>query len=325
MNIKTKRILVTGAGGFIGSHLVERLINLGIKTRAFVRYVSSGNCGWLDESPVRQDIEIFRGDITDALSVRQSMKSIDVVFHLAALIGIPYSYHAPFSYLQTNIEGTLNILQAALESETHVIYISTSEVYGTPLTIPISEEHPLQAQSPYSATKIAAEKIAESFYRAFQLPVTIIRPFNTYGPRQSGRAIIPTIMIQALRDSEIRLGNPYPTRDFTYVSDTVEGIIKAAENPEHAGKIFNLGTNKEISISELVKKISALLDMQLKIVSDKQRQRRTSSEVERLKSDYTKASQLLGYKPIISLDEGLAKYLDWLKLNLNRYNTNYAI
>src|SRR6185295_13154757 len=261
MNWSDKKVLVTGAGGFIGSHLTERLVELGAKTRAFVRYSSTGAWGWLDQSPLKNDVEVVLGDIRDQDTVIHALAGVDIVFHLAALIAIPYSYQAPLSYVRTNVEGTLNVLQAAQRVESElVVHTSTSEVYGTARTVPIDENHPLQGQSPYSATKIGADKIVEAFNLSFGLPAITVRPFNTYGPRQSARAVIPTIVTQALEGAEIRLGNLEPTRDLNYVLDTVEGFVKAAETPEAVGHVINLGTGQEISIRELAEKILKLLD-----------------------------------------------------------------
>ncbi|MGI6285526.1 SDR family NAD(P)-dependent oxidoreductase [Neomoorella humiferrea] len=255
------RILVTGAGGFIGSHLTERLVKEGHKVRAFVHYNSSNTWGWLEESEVKDDIEVFAGDIRDYDSVRAAMRGIEVVFHLAALIGIPYSYVTPVAYIRTNIEGTYNICQAAREEGVRrVIHTSTSEVYGTARYVPIDEEHPLQAQSPYAASKIGADHVALSFYRSFDLPVTVVRPFNTYGPRQSARAVIPAIITQLLSgQEEIKLGNLAPTRDFNFVADTVNGFIRAGMATNTVGEVVNIGSGREISIGDLVELIGQLI------------------------------------------------------------------
>ena len=278
MNWNGKRVLVTGAGGFIGSHLAERLAELGAHTRAMVRYTSDGNWGWLDSSPRKDDMEVMLGDIRDRDSVRQAMRDVDQVFHLAALIAIPYSYHAPDSYVQTNVVGTLNVLQTARDSGIErVVHTSTSEVYGTANYVPIDENHPLQGQSPYSATKIAADKMAEAYYLSFGLPVTTVRPFNTYGPRQSARAIIPTVITQCLAGNVVRLGNLDPTRDLNFVSDTVEGFLRIAASQQAVGKAINLGSGREISIGELAMLIARQIGREITIECEDQRIRHTSS------------------------------------------------
>lgn len=315
------RVLVTGAGGFIGSHLTERLVELGASVRAFVHYNSLGRWGWLDASSVKEKFEVVVGDISDRDCVRNAVQSVDVVFHLAALIGIPYSYQAPSSYVQTNIVGTLNVLQSALEvGVERVVHTSTSEAYGTAQYVPIDENHPLQGQSPYSATKIGADKLAESFYRSFDLPVATIRPFNTYGPRQSARAIIPTVISQALTKSELRLGNLSPLRDLNFVADTVEGFLHVADNPKAIGEVINIGTGKEISIESLVELIIEIMGKDLRVDSDDQRVRPNASEVDRLCADITKARELLGWQPMYSLKEGLQKTVNWIAENLETYS-----
>lgn len=320
MNWKSKRVLVTGAGGFIGSHLTECLVELGAHTRAFVHYNSLGRWGWLDHSPVKSQIEVVAGDITDRDSVAKAVDGIDIVFHLAALIGIPYSYHAPLSYLRTNIEGTLNILRTALdENVERVVHTSTSEAYGTAQYVPIDEKHPLQGQSPYSATKIGADKLAEAFHLSFGLPVATIRPFNTYGPRQSDRAVIPTIITQALTQPEIKLGNLIPTRDFNYVLDTVAGFISMASTPKAVGEVINIGSGKEISIGDLVQMTLDLLDKNIPIVSKSQRMRPEPSEVDRLCADNSKAKELLDWEPKYSLEKGLKETIIWLEENNDKY------
>ncbi len=320
MNWTNKTVLVTGAGGFIGSHLTEQLVELGASTRALVHYNSFGSWGWLDQSLVKNDIEVIQGDIRDQDSIQRATAGVDVVFHLAALIAIPYSYHAPLSYVRTNVEGTLNILQSAVRNEVGlVVHTSTSEVYGTARTVPISESHPLQSQSPYSASKIGADKIAESYHLSFGLPVVTVRPFNTYGPRQSARAVIPTIITQALDDEPIRLGNIEPTRDLNFVSDTAAGFIRAAESEKAVGQVINLGTGKEISIGHLAALILKSLGKNLTIVTEDRRVRPEKSEVERLCADASKARELLGWAPKYSLEEGLAETINWIQENNERF------
>jgi dTDP-glucose 4,6-dehydratase len=322
-----KKVLVTGAGGFIGSHLTERLVELGACTRAFVHYNSMGTWGWLDHSPLKKEIEIIAGDITDRDSLRKIVKGTEVVFHLAALIGIPYSYHAPLSYVRTNMEGTLNVLEAALEANVeYVVHTSTSEVYGTAQYVPIDEHHPLQGQSPYSATKIGADKMAEAFYCSFGLPVVTVRPFNTYGPRQSARAIIPTIIIQCMTRESIRLGNLSPTRDFNYVADTVEGFICAAQSQQAIGETINIGSGEEIAIGDLAQRIIHLMDQTVEIECQGERIRPEWSEVERLCAANDRAKELLGWKPRYSLDAGLRLTIDWIGDHLEYYRPDtYAI
>ena len=310
----SRTVLVTGAGGFIGSHLTERLVALGAKTRGLIRYNAANASGWLERSPVRDDVEIVPGDVRDRDSLRQAVRGVDVIFHLAALIGIPYSYHAPVSYLRTNAEGTLNILQAALDAGVKlVVHTSTSEVYGTARYVPIDEQHPLQGQSPYSASKIAADKIVEAFHCSFGLPVVTARPFNTYGPRQSARAVIPTIITQALTGSEIRLGSLAPRRNFNYVADTVDGFIRLAECPQAVGEVVNLGSEQDLSIGELVDELLRLLGKTVPVVCEPDRQRPEPSEVERLCADNRKAKTLLGWAPRTPLREGLSATIDWVR------------
>jgi NAD dependent epimerase/dehydratase len=317
---KNRRVLVSGAGGFIGSHLAERLAELGAETRCYVRYTSHGSCGWLANSPHRSQFEIHYGDIRDCESVIRASKGMDVIFHLAALIGIPYSYNSPRSYVQTNIEGTLNVLEAArLHGIERLICTSTSEVYGSAQYVPIDESHPLQGQSPYSATKIGADKIAESYYLSFGLPVTIARPFNTYGARQSARAVIPAIITQALSQSSIKLGNLNATRDFNFVSDTVEGFLAVAETPATIGKTLNFGSGTETPIGELAETILDLIGKRCPIHVEEARLRPESSEVERLCADSRLLSDITGWKSRISLREGLARTIDWMERNLDTY------
>lgn len=328
MNWQGKRVVVTGAGGFIGSHLTEALIALGADTRAMVHYRGDGSRGWLDHSQSRNEIETIAGDIRDRDSVAQAVQGRDVVFHLAALIAIPYSYASPLSYVRTNIEGTANVLQVAKqEGVERVVHTSTSEVYGTARYVPIDEEHPLQGQSPYSASKIAADKLAEAFHLSFGLPVATIRPFNTYGPRQSARAVIPTIITQALTEPEVHLGNLEPTRDFNYVDDMVEGFIRIAEHPDAVGQVINIGSGKEISIGNLA---SVILDLvgrkDVPIICDDKRLRPDGSEVERLCANNHKANETLGWYPRHTLEEGLTLTIEWIKNNLERYRVGaYAI
>jgi NAD dependent epimerase/dehydratase len=321
LNWAGKRVLVTGAGGFIGSHLVERLARSGAETRALVHYNAQGAAGWLDRAALRNEVEVLAGDIADRDSVRQAMTGVEIVFHLAALIAIPYSYHAPASYVRTNIEGTLNVLQAARELEIErVVHTSTSEVYGTARYVPIDEAHPLQGQSPYSASKIGADKLAEAFHLSFGVPVVTVRPFNTFGPRQSARAVIPTIITQCLAGvSAIRLGSLHPTRDLNYVSNTVEGFLQAASVSEAIGKTINLGSGREISIGELAETIARLVQVDVRIEQDEQRLRPEGSEVERLLADNSLAQALLGWKPAVSLEEGLTLTIEWMREHLDMY------
>ncbi|MFC8685120.1 NAD-dependent 4,6-dehydratase LegB [Brevibacillus porteri] len=319
MNLKGKKILVTGSDGFIGSHLTERLVQEGYDVRAFVNYNSFNSWGWLDHSPqeIVSQVEIFSGDIRDPHGVKKAMDNCDVVMHLAALIAIPYSYHSPDTYVDTNIKGTLNIMQAARELEVEkVIHTSTSEVYGTAKFVPITEEHPLQGQSPYSASKIGADQMAMSFYSSFGLPVSIIRPFNTYGPRQSARAVIPTIITQiAAGQKTIKLGSLHPTRDFNYVKDTVSGFIAMAQSDRSVGEVINIGSNYEVSIGQTAEFIAELMGQDIEIVTEDKRLRPEKSEVERLWADNSKAKELLGWEPAYSGTEGfkrgLAETIEW--------------
>ena len=327
MNWSRKRVLVTGAGGFIGSHLCERLVALGARTRALVHYNAAGTWGWLDHSVCRDEIEILTGDIADRDSVKEAQAGMEIVFHLAALIAIPYSYHVPASYVRTNIEGTLNVLQAARElSVARVVHTSTSEVYGTARYVPIDESHPLQGQSPYSASKIGADKLAEAFHLSFDLPVVTVRPFNTFGPRQSARAVIPAIITQCLTYDTVSLGSLHPTRDLNYVANTVEGFLLAAASPEAVGRTINIGSGQEISIGDLAERIVRLVGRPVEIVCDPQRTRPQKSEVERLLADNALARELLGWKPSISFDDGLKLTVEWIKAHLDRYRSGvYAL
>ena len=318
LNCKSK-VLVTGADGFIGSHLVEELVRRGHSVRAFVLYNSFNSWGWLDHSSpeVKKSIEVFAGDIRDPYGVRTAMQGCDVVFHLAALIAIPYSYHSPDTYIDTNVKGTLNIVQAARDlCISKVVHTSTSEVYGTARFVPITEEHPLQGQSPYSASKIGADQIAMSFYSSFETPVATIRPFNTYGPRQSARAVIPTIITQiAHGERTLKLGAIHPTRDFNYVADTVDGFIAAAESEQSVGEIINLGSNYEISIGDTAHMIAEVMGADIEIETDEVRLRPEKSEVERLWADNSKAAELIGWTPryagLEGLKHGLLQTVEW--------------
>ncbi len=310
-----KTVLVTGADGFIGSHLVEKLIDEGHKVKAFVYYNSFNSWGWLDSFPKEKlaQLEIFAGDVRDPNGVRNAIKGIDIIYHLAALIAIPYSYHSPDSYVDTNIKGTLNILQAARDFNVERILVtSTSEVYGTAIYVPIDEKHPKQGQSPYSATKIGADAMADSFYRSFNLPVTIVRPFNTYGPRQSARAVIPTIITQLLSGkTEIKLGALHPTRDLLFVKDTVNGFVEIAKSTKTIGKEINIASQQEISIQDLAQKIIDSINPNAKIISDDIRLRPEKSEVERLLGSAGKIKSLTNWKPQFDLNEGLKQTIEW--------------
>lgn len=324
MELKNKRVFVTGADGFIGSHLVEALVGLGASVKALACYNSFNSWGWLEEIECQGKVEVVSGDIRDSHLVKGVTQGMDIIFHLAALIAIPYSYRAPDSYIDTNIKGTVNICQSALENGcSRVIHTSTSEVYGTAQYIPIDESHPLQPQSPYSASKIGADAIAMSFYHSFGLPVIISRPFNTYGPRQSARAIIPSLITQVAGGQEsIEVGNLTPTRDFNYVKDTVLGMVLLAQCDEAVGQVVNIGSNSEISIGELVKMITRLMNAKVTIISDPRRERPSSSEVFQLRCDNTLIKKLVGYSPAYSLEKGLSETICWLKKNLAKYKFN---
>ncbi|MCK5312547.1 MAG: NAD-dependent 4,6-dehydratase LegB [Desulfobacteraceae bacterium] len=319
MELKNKKILITGSDGFIGSHLTEKLIKKGYDVKAFVYYNSFNSWGWLDylSEKTKNNMEIFAGDIRDPFGINTAMKGCDVVFHLAALIAIPYSYHSPATYIDTNINGTLNVMQAAKEhSIDKIVHTSTSEVYGTAQFIPITEEHPLQGQSPYSASKIGADQIAFSFFSSFDVPVATIRPFNTYGPRQSLRAVIPTIITQiATGNRQIKLGAISPTRDFNFVDDIIDAFIKIAESDETSGKTFNAGSNFEISIGDTAKYIAQLMDKEIEIISEEERLRPDKSEVNRLWADNTKIKKQTGWNPkyagINGFKKGLEHCINW--------------
>lgn len=321
-----KTLLVTGADGFIGSHLTEELVKSGYKVKAFVYYNSFNTWGWLDTLPksTMEHVEVFTGDIRDPYGVKEAMKGCDAVFHLAALIAIPFSYHSPEAYVDTNIKGTLNVLQAARELDIErVLITSTSEVYGTAQYVPIDEKHPFQGQSPYSATKIGADRIAESFYRSFGLPVTIVRPFNTYGPRQSARAVIPTIITQLLGGKEeIKLGSLTPTRDFNYVKDTARGFIEIYRSDKTIGEEINIATQKEISIGELAEELIRQINPNACIVCDEQRLRPEKSEVNRLLGSNEKIHRLTDWRAEVSLQQGVAETIAFLRDNLERYKVD---
>lgn len=312
-----KKVLVTGAGGFIGSHLTELCVERGWQVRAFVHYNSRNSWGWLDHSSHKKNIEVMSGDIRDFDSVQNAMQGVDTVFHLAALIGIPYSYVSPLAYIQTNIVGTYNVIQNARQLDVeNILVTSTSETYGTAQFTPITEAHPAVGQSPYSATKISADEIAMSYFRSFDLPVKIVRPFNTYGPRQSARAIIPTVISQVLSgQKKIQLGNMTPTRDFTFVKDTANGFLAIAAADDLKGEATNIGMNKEISMGDLVKLIISLMKTDVEIVSDDERVRPGKSEVERLVCDSAKLAKHTDWKPAYDIQTGLLETIEWIKDN----------
>ncbi len=323
MNLKNKKILVTGSEGFIGSHLTERLVKLGANVTALVQYNSFNNWGWLDtfDKEILNNINVITGDIREYDNMKRAIKGQEMVFHLAALIAIPYSYLSPMAYVRTNVEGTTNVLEACRDYEVEkVVHTSTSETYGTALYVPIDEKHPMQGQSPYSASKIAADKMAESFYKSFNTPVATIRPFNTYGPRQSARAVIPTIITQILSGTkEIKLGSLTPTRDFNYVRDTVEAFIKVAESDKTVGQVVNVGSDYEISIGHLANKIIEIIRQDVNIICDEERLRPEKSEVNRLWADNTKIKKLTGWEPKYTLKEGLEETIHWIENNMKYY------
>ena len=326
MLLANQKILITGADGFIGSHLTEMLVKQGAHVRALSLYNSFNDWGWLEDTACLDQVEVVCGDVRDPNFCRDITKDIDVVFHLAALIAIPYSYVAPDSYVATNITGTLNMLQAARDNGVkRFLHTSTSEVYGTARYVPINEEHPLQPQSPYSATKIGADAIAMSFHNSFEMPLTIVRPFNTYGPRQSARAVIPTIITQILSGQKtIKLGSLHPTRDFNYVEDTCRGFVALAECDAAIGKTINIGSNKEIAVGDLVNLIAEITETKIDIQTDDQRKRPEQSEVERLWCDNRKIHELTGFEPHVGLREGLTRTVAWLRkpANLSKYKVN---
>lgn len=322
MDWQGKRVLVTGAGGFIASHLVERLVAEGARVRAFVRYNSRNDPGMLKLIPpdAFSQLEILQGDLRDNEAVRKAVQGMDTVFHLGALIAIPYSYVNPREVIDVNVMGTLNVLMAARDLGTRrVVHTSTSEVYGTAQYVPIDEKHPLQGQSPYSASKIGADRIAESFYRSFEVPVVTLRPFNTFGPRQSARAVIPTIITQALTSDEVKLGSLEPSRDFTFVADTIEGFLRVASANNVLGEEINLGNDNTIRIGDLAEKIFSIIGKSPKLIADPQRVRPGKSEVMKLWASNQKAKELIGWEPRVSLDEGLRRTVEWIRDHLNLY------
>ncbi len=329
MDWNKRKVLVTGAGGFIGSHLCEALIERGADVTAMIRYTSRGDWGNLEHlaDDKKNALKVIAGDVEDSHFVNRNVAGMDTVFHLAALIGIPYSYVAPASYVRTNIEGTVNILEAArVHGIRRVVQTSTSETYGTAIYTPIDEKHPLQPQSPYSASKIGSDMLADSFFRTFDLPVAIIRPFNTYGPRQSARAVIPSIITQAFAAPEIKLGSLAPIRDMTFVKDTARGFIHMAESDGAIGKVINIGNGRGISIGDLVVKILAIMNVKKPVVTDEQRNRPAASEVFELVCANAQADKILGWKPEISLDQGLQSTIDFIGKNLHLYKIgHYAV
>jgi NAD dependent epimerase/dehydratase len=323
MNISGKKVLVTGAEGFIGSHLTERLVELGADVTALVQYNSFNNWGWIDtfDTNVKNSINVVTGDIREYDGMKRIIKGNDIVFHLAALIAIPYSYQSPMAYIKTNIEGTANVLEACRDYDVQkIVHTSTSETYGTALYVPIDEKHPMQGQSPYSASKIGADKMAESFYKSFNTPVATLRPFNTYGPRQSARAVIPTIISQILSgNNEIKLGDLSPTRDFNFVKDTAEAFIKVAESDNTIGEVINAGSNYEISVKDTIDLIVKIIGKDVKIICDEQRLRPKNSEVNRLWADNKKIKELTGWAPQYDIESGLRATIEWMKDNLQYY------
>ncbi|MBL4938134.1 SDR family oxidoreductase [Clostridium sp. YIM B02515] len=326
MNLSGKKVLVTGSEGFIGSHLTEKLVELGAEVTALVQYNSFNNWGWIDtfHKDIKKSLNIVTGDIREYDGLKRVIKGQDVVFHLAALIAIPYSYSSPMAYVRTNVEGTTNVLEACREFGVEkIVHTSTSETYGTALYVPIDEKHPMQGQSPYSASKISADKMAESFYKSFNVPVATIRPFNTYGPRQSARAVIPTIISQILSGkTELKLGSLTPTRDFNYVKDTANAFIKVAESDSTIGEVVNAGSNYEISIGDTVRKIIEVIGKDVKVICDEERLRPEKSEVNRLWADNKKIKELTGWEPKYSLEQGLKETIEWIGNNLSYFKTD---
>jgi len=326
MDWNGKSVLITGAGGFVGSHLTEKLVETGARVRAFVRYNSRSDWGMLRLLPKHKlnEIEVFAGDLRDSQAIRRASQTAGIVFHLGSLIAIPYSYVHPRDTIETNVIGALNVMSAARETGVErIIHTSTSEVYGTALYVPMDEKHPLQGQSPYSASKIGADMVAESYHRSFGLPVSVIRPFNTFGPRQSARAVIPTIIIQALAAApNISLGSVFPTRDYTYVDDLVSAFIKIAESGDSIGEVINIGSGFETSIGDIAKKVLSILGIDKPIIIEDKRVRPTKSEVERLCCDNTKARRLLGWEPVINLETGLHKTIKWISENIDLYKAD---
>ena len=325
MNWKGRKVLVTGAGGFIGSHLVEALVKRGARTTTLVHYNSRNDWGWIEALPetVKKKLSVFPGDVRDPENVRKAVRGQEVVFHLAALIAIPFSYEAPESYLSTNLRGTMNVLQACLEAKVQkLVHTSTSEVYGTAQYTPIDEKHPLQAQSPYAASKIGADKMAESYFYSYQLPVTILRPFNTFGPRQSARAIIPTIITQACSGRKIAVGSIKPIRDFMFVEDTVMGFLRIAESSKTVGETINIGTGQGITIKELIHIIQRITKREFRVISDHRRVRPVTSEVMRLICDFRKAKKLMNWEPTCAVEEGLEKTVQWMDRRLSYYKAH---
>ena len=326
MNLKGKKVLVTGAEGFIGSHLTERLVELGADVTALVQYNSFNNWGWIDtfDKNILDSIKVETGDIRELDGMNRIIKGQEVVMHLAALIAIPYSYLSPMAYVRTNVEGTTNVLEACRRYDVQkIVHTSTSETYGTALYVPIDEKHPMQGQSPYSASKIGADKMAESFCKSFDMPIATIRPFNTYGPRQSARAVIPTIISQILAGKkEIKLGSLSPTRDFNYVKDTAEAFIKIAESDNTIGEVINAGSNYEISIGDTAQKIINIIGSDVKIVTDEERFRPKNSEVNRLWADNKKIRELTGWQPKYSIDDGLKETVEWIRNNMKYFKTD---
>jgi NAD dependent epimerase/dehydratase len=327
--VKESTVLVTGSAGFIGSHLVEELLRRGHRVRAFVRYNSAGRAGWLEDLPagVGARLEVFFGDIRDARAVRQAVSGCGRIFHLAALAGVPFSYVAPDSYVEVNIQGTLNVLNAARDlAVERTVITSSSEVYGTALYTPMDEQHPLQAQSPYAATKVGSDQLAVSYHRAFGLPVTVVRPFNTYGPRQGTRAVIPALMSQALAAEEVRVGRLAPVRDFVFVADTVAGFLAVADCPACVGRVTNLATGRGVTVGELVERVLRLVGRKLPVIETPERVRPEDSEVFKLIGSAAAAEERAGWKARTSLEEGLARTLDWLRRHPDRYQTGvYSI